>query len=160
MTEERSTGESTTADAACPKCGKKRPPDAEACARCGLVFSLWKLESGVAPASLDDRGAELWKSVQEHWSDAVRHEEFLKYCLQTDTLAAAGRLYRERLDENPRDAIAAQMQGQILAKATLSLEINTSHAPVAVTRSRWFWVVVLTAMALGIAGGLFWRRFR
>ena len=102
----------------------------------------------------------MWQEVQAEWNDSARHEEFLKHCLQTSTLAAAGRLYRERLDEQPGDALAAQMQSQILAKATLGLSINKTSRQEPVTRSRWFWLVVLTAMALGIAGGLFWRRLR
>jgi hypothetical protein len=109
---------------------------------------------------LDSRGNDLWQAVQGHWSDATRHEELLKHCLQTGTLAAAGRLYRERLDENPKDAMAAQMQAQILSKATLTLSINKRQPREAVTRSRWFWAILLLAMALGIAGGLFWRRLR
>jgi len=111
-------------------------------------------------APLDNRSGELWQAVQVHWSDSARHEEFLKHCLQTGTLAAAGRLYRDRLDENPQDAVAAQMQAQILAKATLTLDINKSQPREVMTRSRWFWAVVLLSMALGIAGGLFWRRLR
>ena len=142
----------------CPKCGKKRLPEAEACPRCGLVFALWKEENSPALVPLDSRGDELWKEAQGHWSDSARHEEFLKHCLQAGTLAAAGRLYRERLDENPRDAVATQMQAQVLAKAALSLSIYKSQPRVAITRTRWFWVVVLFAMALGIAGGLFLRR--
>jgi hypothetical protein len=145
---------------ACPKCGKKRTPEAQSCPRCGLVFALWKEEGSPAMAPLDSRGNELWQEIQGHWSEATRHEEFLKHCLQTDTLAAAGRLYRERLDESPKDALAAQMQAQILAKATLTLSINKSQPREVLTRSRWFWAIVLVAMALGIAGGLFWRRFR
>jgi len=109
---------------------------------------------------MDSRAGELWQAVQGQWSDLARHEELLKHCLQTGTLAAAGRLYRERLDEDPKDAVAAQMQAQILAKATLTLSINKSQPRQAVTRTRWFWAVILVAMALGIAGGLFWRRFR
>jgi hypothetical protein len=125
-----------------------------------LVFALWKQESSPAVAPLDSRGNELWQEIQGCWSDSSRHEEFLKHCLQTGTLAAAGRLYRERLDENPEDAVAAQMQAQILAKATLTLSINKSQPREVLTRSRWFWTIVLVAMALGIVGGLFWRRFR
>jgi len=111
-------------------------------------------------ALLDSRGTELWQEIQGHWSDATRHEELLKHCLQTGTLAAAGRLYRERLDEDPKDAVAAKMQAQILTKATLTLSLNKSQPREAVTRSRWFWAIVLLAMALGITGGLFWRKFR
>jgi len=154
-----SASETQTASG-CPKCGKKRLPEAESCPRCGLVFALWRDDGAAALVPLDSRGNELWQSVQAHWSDAARHEELLKHCLQTGTLAAAGRLYRERLDENPKDALAAQMQAQILAKATLTLSINKSQPREAVTRTRWFWAVILVAMALGIAGGLFWRKFR
>jgi hypothetical protein len=143
----------------CPKCGKKHLPEAEACSRCGLIFALWK-ETEPALVPLDDRGTELWKKAQEHWSYSACHEEFLKHCLQTDRLAAAGRLYRERLDENPRDVVAAQMQSQVLAKAALSLSIQKRQPLQPVTRTPWFWAILLVAMALGIAGGLFWRRFR
>jgi hypothetical protein len=124
------------------------------------VFSLWKSEEGATFVRLDDAGEALWRKVLGNWSDSAGHEEFLRHCLQTDTLAAAGRLYRERLDENPKDALAAQMQSQVLSKAALGLSLNKSQPRTAVTRSRWFWVVVLAAMALGIVGGLFWRRWR
>ncbi len=144
----------------CPKCGKRRPPEAESCPRCGLVFALWKEDVSPPVVPLDSRGSALWQEVQGHWSDSARHEEFLKHCLQTGTLAAAGRMYRERLDENPKDAVAVQMQAQILAKATLTLNINKSQPREVMTRTRWFWAVILVAMTLGIAGGLFWRKFR
>jgi hypothetical protein len=146
------------APAACPKCGKRRNDDASSCPRCGLVFALWKMEDNAAVARLDTDAEELWRKVQANWSDAQGHEAFLKHCLQTGTLAAAGRLYRARLDEDPKDVLAAQMQSQVLAKAALGLSLQKTAAREPVTRTRWFWVVVLAAMALGIAGGLFWRR--
>jgi hypothetical protein len=144
----------------CPKCGKKSPPEGTACPRCGLIFALWKEDSVLPTARLDATGEALWQHAQQDWGDAARHEEFVKHCLQTDNLAPAGRLYRDRLDENPKDAIAAQMQSQILAKASLGLSIHKSQPRQPMTRSRWFWFVVLAAMALGIAGGLFWRRIQ
>jgi hypothetical protein len=144
----------------CPKCGRTRAPDAESCPRCGLVFALWREEGGVPVANLDERGAELWRSIENSWSETSLHEEFLKHCLQANTLAAAGRLYRERLDRDPKDAIATYMQGQLLTKATLGLSVHKSQPREAMTRSRWFWVAVLAAMALGIAAGLLWRRWR
>ena len=144
----------------CPKCGKKRSPATAACPRCGLVFALWKEEGSTPLVPLDTRGNQLWQEVQDHWNESALHEEFLKHCLQIGSLAAAGRMYRERLDKNPKDAVAAQMQAQILAKATLTLSINKSQPREAMTRTRWFWAIILLAMALGIAGGLFWRRFR
>ena len=146
-------------EATCPKCSKKRAPEAESCPRCGLVFTMWNAENGSAAAKLDAVGEELWQKITANWNDAALHEELLKHCLQTGTLASAGRLYRERLDEHPKDALAAHMQSQVLAKATLGLTINKTQQREPVTRNRWFWVVVLTAMALGIAGGLFWRRW-
>lgn len=144
----------------CPKCGKTRKADDQSCARCGLTFALWKPEASPASSKMDARGEELWTRIQASWSDSAIHEDFLKHCLQAGTLAAAGRLYRQRLDDHPEDAIAAQMQGQVLAKAALGLSISKTQPREPVTRNRWFWVVVLTAMALGIAGGLLWRYIR
>lgn len=160
MLEMPSSEPQTETATGCPKYGMRRSPVATSCPRCGLVFALWKEESSNPLVPLDSRGNQLWQEVQDRWNASALHEEFLTHCLQTGTLAAAGRRYRERLDENPKDAVAAQMQAQILAKATLTLSISKSQPREAVTRSRWFWAVILTAMALGIAGGLFWRRFR
>jgi len=148
------------AASACPKCGKKRAPETASCPRCGLVFALWSAESGAPAAPLDENGTGMWAKIEASWSDAALHEEFLRHCLLTNTLATAGRLYRERLDQYPKDALAAHMQAQILSKATLNLSIHKSQPREAVTRNKWFWAVVLTAMALGIAAGLFWRRLR
>jgi hypothetical protein len=148
------------ATSTCPKCGKKRTTDAESCPRCGLVFALWREENDNPATPLDESGKELWRKIEEQWTDSALHEEFLKHCLQANLLTAAGRLYRDRLDENPKDAIAAHMQSQVLAKATLGLSIHKSQPREALSRSRWFWVIVLSAMALGIAAGLFWRRLR
>ena len=160
MLEMPSSEPQTVTATGCPKCGKKRSPVETACPRCGLVFALWREESSAPLVPLDSRGNQLWQEVQEHWNESALHEEFLKHCLLTGSLASAGRRYREHLDENPKDAVAALMQAQILAKATLTLSISKSQPREAVTRSRWFWAVILVAMALGIVGGLFWRRFR
>jgi hypothetical protein len=149
-----------TASPGCPKCGKKRSPESKACPRCGLVFDLWHADSSVPVASLDDAGSELWRKVEANWSDTCVHEDFIKHCLQTSSLAAAGRLYRDRLDQDPKDSIAAHMQGQVLAKATVMLSVQRTQPRESLVRSRWFWAIFLLAMALGIAAGLFWRHLR
>ena len=146
--------------ALCPKCSKKRQSEAESCPRCGLVFALWSEESAPRIEPLDEHGNEMWSGLLAEWSATANHEEFLKHCLQTGALAAAGRLYRQKLDGDPKDPIAAQMQAQILTKATLTLSLNKSQPRETLTRTRWFWAIVLFAMTLGIAGGLFWRRLR
>ena len=145
---------------ACPKCGRKPDADRAACPRCGLIFEAWNAEHvGPLPA-LDEQGQALWEAARKDWENTALHEAFIRYCLQTNLLGPAGRLYRECLDQNPRDAVAVTMQKQVLAKAALSLEIQRSPLPQPVTRNRWFWLVVLSAMALGILFGLFWRFVR
>jgi hypothetical protein len=94
--------------------------------------------------------------VEANWQDLRRHEEFARYCLQANLLPAAGRCYRERLDRFPGDAIAIKMQKEILAKATLGLLVQRRQAAEPVTRSKWFWVIVLAAMALAIAAAFVW----
>ncbi len=141
----------------CPKCGRKREPQGEACPRCGLRFSLWRAEQEEALNRLDARGQELWQALQADWQDERRHEEFTRYCLQANLLPAAGRCYRDRLDSAPGDALAAKMQAEILSKATLGLVVQRHKIPAEpLTRSKWFWVIVVTSMALAILGAFIW----
>jgi hypothetical protein len=153
MNDSQSNSEGST----CPKCGRKREPQLTACPRCGLRFSLWRAEQAEARSKLDARAQELWQGVQADWQDQSRHEEFTKYCLQANILPAAGRCYRDRLDAVPGDAIATKMQTEILSKATLGLVVQQQKRPSEpVSRSKWFWIVVVTSMALAIIGAFVW----
>ena len=105
---------------------------------------------------LTPAGQEQWQQVEANWQDLKRHEEFAKYCLQANLLPAAGRCYRDRLDRFPGDAIATKMQTEILAKATLGLMVQKRQPAEPVTRSKWFWVIILAAMALAIAAAFIW----
>jgi hypothetical protein len=131
----------------------------ESCARCGLVFALWKPESSPAAVALDSEGETLWRKVEEEWNEAARHDGFVKHCLQHNLLSAAGRLYRARLDKTPGDAIAAKMQAEIVAKASLTMAMAQQRRGPSdpFTRSKWFWTIVLTAMALAIGAAFLWR---
>jgi hypothetical protein len=140
----------------CPKCERKRDSDAPACPRCGLRFALWNPSLADPRTQLTPAGLELWQQVEANWQDVHRHEEFAKYCLQSNLLPAAGRCYRDRLDRFPGDAIASKMQAEILAKATLGLLVQKRQPAEPVTRSRWFWFIILTALALAIAAALVW----
>jgi hypothetical protein len=149
--------------ATCPKCGRKREPELAACPRCGLRFSLWRPNLTGPRTQLDARAQELWQAVEADWQDRSRHDEFAKYCLQSSLLPAAGRCYRDRLDRFPEDAIANQMQAEILAKATLSLMVQKQQRPPQpVTRSKWFGAIIVAAMALAIFAAFIWGpgRFR
>lgn len=150
--------ESKSSDrSSCPKCGRKREPQMAACPRCGLRFSLWRAEQASLQNRMDARAQELWKSVQVDWQNQSRHDEFAKYCLQANILPAAGRCYRDRLDTAPGDAMATKMQAEILAKATLGLVVQQQKRPdEPITRSKWFWVIVVTSMALAILGAFIW----
>jgi len=142
--------------AACPKCGHKRASDARACTRCGLQFELWRPSMADPSAQLTPAGQELWQQAEADWQDVNRHEAFAKHCLQANLLPAAGRCYRDRLDRFPGDAIATKMQAEILAKATLGLLVQKRQPAEPVTRSKWFWVIILAAMALAIAAAFVW----
>jgi hypothetical protein len=151
-----SEGDSSRSHGDCPKCGRKRDSDAEACPRCGLRFALWDPSLADPRTQLTPAGLELWRKVEANWQEGNRHEEFAKYCLQSNLLPAAGRCYRDRMDRFPSDAIARKMQAEILAKATLGLMVQKRQPAGPVTRSRWFWFIVLAAMALAIAAALVW----
>jgi hypothetical protein len=148
---------STSSDsAACPKCGHKRASGAPACPRCGLRFALWQPSMADPRAQLTPAGRELWQQAEANWQDLNRHEAFTKYCLQENLLPAAGRCYRDRLNRFPGDAMATKMQAAILVKATLGLLVQKRQPAEPVTRSKWFWVIILAAMALAIAAAFVW----
>jgi len=152
-----SEGETSSRERApCPKCGHKRDKGVSACPRCGLRFALWKPSLADPRAQMTAQGLEMWQQLEANWQDTSRHEAFAKYCLQANLLPAAGRCYRDRLDRFPGDAIATKMQTEILAKATLGLLVQRRQAPEPITRSRWFWVIILAAMALAIAAAFIW----
>jgi hypothetical protein len=148
---------SETSQANCPKCGHKREPSTPACSRCGLQFALWKPSLADPRTKLTPQAQTLWNGVEANWQEISLHEAFAKHCLQANLLPAAGRCYRDRLVGFPGDPIATKMQAEILAKATLGLMVQQQRRPVEpVTRSKWFWFVMVAAMALAIVGALIW----
>jgi hypothetical protein len=141
----------------CPKCGHKRTGGLLACPRCGLRFALWRPSQANLRAVMPPIGEELWWLVEASWQDQGRHEAFIKYCLQSNLLPAAGRCYREHLDRFPGDAIATKMQAEILTKASLGMMVQQRQAaPSPFTRSKWFWAIMLAAMAAAIATAFVW----
>jgi hypothetical protein len=144
---------------ACPKCARPRPDGAKACPRCGLVFALWSGDGAGEAAALDAEGQRLWAAAEAAWQDDGAHDAFVKHCSQHGLLGPAGRAYRGRLDREPGDAVAARMQKRIVAMATAVLQPSRG-APTPVTRTRWFAWVVLVSLALGVLGGLLWKRHR
>jgi predicted TPR repeat methyltransferase len=111
-----------------------------------------------APAAqLDEQAELLWSAALAAWDTLENHEAFVKYCSRTGLLASAGRRYRERLDRDPRDAVAAQMQSRILTMATAGY-IPPSPVSAPVTRSLWFWVVVVLCGVVGMTIAFILRR--
>jgi hypothetical protein len=112
------------------------------------VFARWTAEQARASAPLEGAAAALWQELEGAWQDEARHDAFVKHCSQAGLLGPAGRLYRERLDRDPADAIAARMQKRIVAMATAALApIRAPAAPL--TQRRWFAWLVLGAILLG-----------
>ena len=147
----------------CPKCHHERTRAAtsapsEACARCGLVFALWKPEA-VSPAVVLDAEAErLWQAACDAWTAPASHDAFLKYCSTAGLLPAAGRRYREHLDAHPRDAVAERMQARVVSMAMALLGAPAQKPPAPFTRSTAFWLILLCSLFVGIIGALMFRR--
>jgi hypothetical protein len=145
-------------DDRCPKCShKKANPEQGACARCGLVFALWNPELATRVVALDERAESLWADVAANWSRVEAHDAFLKHCSVAQMLPAAGRRYRERLDERPGDEMALQMQKRVLAMATALMGTPAQKPPEPFTRSGAFWAVVVGALSLGIIAAMMFR---
>jgi hypothetical protein len=143
----------------CPKCGFRAlgTPAPAACPRCGLTFALWTAEQEAGVVRLDAEAEALWSAASADWHDAARHDAFLKHCSLAGALAPAGRRYRERLDAQPSDAVAARMQERILTMATASL-LHPAAAPTPVTRQGWFWLVLVIFAVAGLGAALLLKR--
>jgi hypothetical protein len=141
----------------CPKCSHQGAPGAAACPRCGLTFALWSPPPDApAPATLDEQGEALWAETLAGWDAPERHDTFLKHCAVTGGLGAAGRRYRQRLDQDPTDAMAGKMQSRVLAMAAAAF-VRTPAAATPFTRSTWFWLVVVGCAVVGMIGALLRR---
>jgi hypothetical protein len=128
------------------------------------VFANWtpgsKLDHpAVADATtpLDAEGLRLWDALVGNWADDAGHDAFLKHCATAGCLAAAGRQYRKRLDAYPQDATAARMQARIVGMVAATMA-PTRAAGLPVSRSRWFWWVVMACGVGGAAAGMFLHR--
>ena len=148
---------SAAPESLCPKCKRPRA-QGDSCPHCGLTFDLWKEEDAAASAliELDEIGVGLWVDLERDWENPALHDKFVEHCLAQTRLPAAGRRYRERLDKNPSDPVAAKMQNRIIAMATQFLGAH-NPVPEPITRSRGFWVVVAVA-AVGAALASFFAR--
>ena len=150
---------SATPNGCCPKCGyKKSAATQTACPRCGLVFALWKPEQKPQVMPLDPTAEVLWSAAQQEWASTPAHDAFLKHCSVAGLLPAAGRRYRERLDQEPNDPVAVQMQKRVLAMATALLGAPAPKPPAPFTRSTAFWVVLLCSLFVGIVAAMMFRR--
>jgi hypothetical protein len=150
----------TTSATDCPKCHHQapvRPGGNQSCPRCGLTYALWTPAADARAAQLDEQTELLWSETLAAWETLENHEAFVRHCSRGGLLAAAGRRYRERLDRHPLDPIAAQMQARILTMATASY-VPPAPVPAPVTRSLWFWVVLVLCGVAGMTIALFLRR--
>jgi hypothetical protein len=144
--------------ASCPKCAHPRRAGGDACARCGLVYARWRPDEVVgAVAPLDEAAESLWREALADWANPARHDAFLKHCSLVGQLAAAGRRYRARADADASDALARKMQERVLAMATAALTL-TPRPRAPVTRARWFWVVIVVGLVVGMTGAFLARR--
>lgn len=62
---------------------------------------------------------EAWAALRARWSDEEAHRAFLARFPELESLAEAGRRYREVLDRSPEDPMARRFRDEILRRATV-----------------------------------------
>lgn len=150
---------SASLEGCCPKCGhRKAAATAVACPRCGLMFALWNPEQTPRLTPLDPKAESLWRAAEAAWQSYDAHDAFLKYCSLGGLLPAAGRHYRVRLDQDPTDVMAQQMQKRVLTMATALLGSPQGRPAAPFTRSTAFWIVLACSLFAGIVAALMFGR--
>ena len=122
------------------------------------MFALWNPAAAPKPVALDEAAEALWAKATTTWQSPEAHDAFLKHCSVAGMLPAAGRRYRERLDERPTDEVAQQMQKRVLQMATALMGAPAQKQPDPFTRSGTFWMIVIAALSLGIIAALMFRK--
>jgi hypothetical protein len=69
---------------------------------------------------------DAWAGLAGRWEDRAAHRAMLAACADLESLAEAGRRYRAVLEARPTDAVAQEMKGEILKRATI---IGLSQLP-------------------------------
>jgi hypothetical protein len=110
-----------------------------------------------APASDE----EAWTEVLAAWSDGAMHRRYLARFPSLEALAIPGGRYRAVLAERPGDAMAVEMQAEIVKKATaLGLAaLPRSRPPFRLPfELRPGWTLLAFAVFVIVAGLLMWMR--
>jgi hypothetical protein len=126
----------------CPKCGASRPAEHDSCARCGLVFALFKPET----LALPDEVEQIWKRLEANWSDEAEHEAFVEVCARAEGLQEAARRYRLKAEQDPRDRIAERFRDRLVSRL-MAMSTVPVREPRAETGSRVHPVVVAALVA-------------
>ena len=131
----------------CPKCGNLQQ-NAEACSRCGLVFS--RFDPKTLPPD-PPKAAELWAKLEASPRDEQLQEDFLQAALAARRLDYATRMLR-RLERAAEAKEAAQrMQRRLLelAQATLPLGVMKPRERSGGSGRRlWPWIAAAAVLGL------------
>jgi hypothetical protein len=115
----------------CPKCQHPRKVGEDACARCGLLVTLWPGWSFERPASpVLDAG---WAALEPAWADEAAHARFLELAASVGELELAAARYREVERNRPDDAMARFALGRarlLVERLYAAQALGESHRPV------------------------------
>jgi hypothetical protein len=136
----------------CPKCKRVRRRGERACPRCGLLASRFAHYAAAAREEPEPI-AGYWLHCRENWLSPAAHTLLLDVAVRLQCVPAVARRYREVLDEEPDEPIAARN----LQRLTLVIE-RAARAQVGATVPRhWLpamrmagWVVASMLLVLAV----------
>lgn len=139
----------------CPKCGTDFVFTQLACTRCGLRRSLFgsygKKEQGFDGPHLQ----ELWRCLQQRWSEQELHDELLAQARRSLELTNAARLYRAH---QPNDDIAQFNLRRIQTTVGLDMGMRRSAIPAASPNPYKKPAIILLASVVSLA--MLWGVFQ
>jgi hypothetical protein len=143
----------------CPKCATRVNPARTHCATCGLAH-----ERMAAFAKTRDDVAEpltnAWQRAVEGWDERARHDEVLRLVTQHDAYAWAAARYRDRLKEQPGDAVGTEQLERIKRAAEATLVANAAVRDTKTPGPYRNTVLILVVFILAIVAGLIYSMVR
>ena len=129
--------ESTVIQLDCPNCQADYSPGDKECSACGVVFAKYQKAQWSSYVEASETLKVLWEKVILEYENEELHHQFIKACQKELNLEYASSKYGAIVHASPEDEIAQLMVQQIVAIASMPVEVPQNIEPMMVTRSLW-----------------------
>lgn len=141
----------------CPRCGTSRSNEATACAKCGLATERMATFAAELEATVPDVVRAAWDAARARWDEAAAHDELLRLTTLHGCYAWVAYQYRQVVEAEPDDVIAAQQLARMRKAAEVAMLSTATKRPHERTPYRSSMIVLGLVLFLILLGVVYAR---